>query len=216
MLFFSSDHGAAVLNKEVYLNNIFAKENLLKIVYNKEQHIFDVDFDASKVVFLQNTNIYINPNGLGGNWKRSSGPEYEALRERVVSILKNIKDDNGISPLSKVVGWEDAQKELGIPVKQAGDLVIANTLGYNWTEEVTDDGVVMKQPLRSGYKQGILAENEPDVWSSFVIMGPGVKKGYKLGKPISNADQLPTILKLLHIPIPKYMQGKVVQEALER
>jgi len=214
IIVFSSDHGIAALNKEVYLNNLFAKEGLLKMKYDEINNIYDVDFDHSQVIFLQNTNIYINPNGLGGNWNRASGPEYEALRNRVITLLKNLKDDNGIAPLAKIVKWEDAHKEFNLPTNTAGDLVIANTIGYNWVEDVTKDNVVMKAPLISGYKQGVLAEEEPDMRTSFIIMGPGIKKGFKLENPIGNADQLPTILQLLHIAIPEYMQGKVITEIM--
>lgn len=216
IIVFSSDHGIATLNKEVYLNNLFAKEGLLKIKYDKENNIYDVDFDQSQVIYLQNTNIYINPKGLGGNWKRASGTEYEALRNRVISILENLKDDNGVAPLAKIVKWENVTKEFNLPTNTAGDLVIANTIGYNWVEGVTSDGIIMKTPLITGYKQGILAKQESDLWTSFMIMGPGIKKGYKLTNPVGNADQLPTILKLLNIPIPDYMQGQVIQDILNK
>ena len=56
---------------------------------------------------------------------------------------------------------------------------------------------------------------DPDMWTPFVIMGPGIKKGYKLDKPISHVDQMPTFLRLMNIQIPQYVQGRVLTEILK-
>ena len=53
------------------------------------------------------------------------------------------------------------------------------------------------------------------MWTPFLIMGPGVKAGQELKEPISHVDQLPTILKLLNVDIPSYVQGRVLSEILE-
>ena len=86
--------------------------------------------------------------------------------------------------------------------------------GYQWLEEPDEKLGVFVKPLTSGYKQ---ANNpkDPDMWTPFVVMGPGVKKGFKLEKPISHVDQMPTILTLMGIRIPSYVQGKVLKEAIE-
>lgn len=215
LIVFSSDHGIGALDKEARLNNFFAKKGWLTIKFDKARNIYDVDWEKTKVAFLENTNIYINPNGLGGNWKRGSGPEYEELRTQVMEAVKNLTDTDGTSPLAKITTWENADTEFNLPKSQAGDLVIANKIGYQWVEEVTGDGQIFNTPLRTGYKQGILANQESALHTTFAVMGPGVKKGYKLEKPISNADQLPTILKLMHLEIPSYMQGKAVNEIIQ-
>jgi arylsulfatase A-like enzyme len=53
------------------------------------------------------------------------------------------------------------------------------------------------------------------MWTPFVIMGPGVKKGALIEEPISHVDQMPTLLKLLNVPIPAYVQGRPVDAILE-
>ena len=50
------------------------------------------------------------------------------------------------------------------------------------------------------------------MWTPFMIMGPGVKKGYEIKEPIELIDQMPTLLKLMDIEIPSYVQGKVLEE----
>ena len=65
-------------------------------------------------------------------------------------------------------------------------------------------------PLKTGYKQAILTEETNSMWTPFIIMGPGVKKQNKLAEPINHLDQLPTILTLMGIPVPKIVEGKVL------
>lgn len=209
----SSDHGAAPLDQEVHLNNYFAQRGLLKMKRDEANGIDDIDWENTKVAFLRMDNIYINPNGLGGNWKRGSGPEYEALRNKVITMLEDLKDANGISPLAKAVKWEDAESYLNLPSDRVGDLVIANSIGYGWSEEVSVDMKVFEKSLVSGYKQGIDPQ-EKAVWTPFMIMGPKIKKGVALSVPISHIDQLPIILDLLEIPIPDHVQGNPVAEIL--
>ncbi|HEO66415.1 MAG TPA: hypothetical protein ENI73_11185, partial [Spirochaetes bacterium] len=107
---FSSDHGVIPLYKQVRLNNLFAKKGWLKFTIDKNTGEPSIDWENTKVIFLKMVNVYIDPNGLGGNWYRASGEEYEQLRKDVAEAIKSVKDDNGISPLVKAVGWEDAPK----------------------------------------------------------------------------------------------------------
>ena len=129
-------------------------------------------------------NIYINPKGLGGNWKRADGEDYEKLRNEVMFLLENLEDEDGARPASLVVKWEDVEDLLNLPKDRVGDLIIANKAGYHWDEEITENGAVFQVPLKSGYKQAILPENERAVWTPFIISGPGIKKNYKLEKPL--------------------------------
>ena len=46
-------------------------------------------------------------------------------------------------------------------------------------------------------------------------MGPGVKKGYEIKEPVELIDQMPTLLRLMGIEIPNYVQGKVLTDILE-
>ncbi len=69
--------------------------------------------------------------------------------------------------------------------------------------------------MQSGYKQAVIADNEPRLWTAFVVMGPGVKKNFHFETPISNIDQAPTLLKLLGVASPSYSEGRVVDEIME-
>lgn len=205
---FSSDHGAIPLHKEVRLNNLFAKEGLLK-VYKDQDGMMKIDWAASQVVFLKMDSIFINPQGLGGVYNRSSGAEYEALRKRVIEILKQLKDEQGIAPLVDVLTYENAQK-WRLDTESAGDLVIANRPHYNWSETITSDLKTFHTAISSGYKQAVMPEKELGMWTPFIIAGPGIKKNHQLKDPIHHVDQIPTIMKALGIDLKRDFAGDVV------
>ncbi len=210
----SSDHGAAALNKSVRINNLFAKQGYLKFTIDKETGIPAIDWKNSKAVFLKMMGVYIHPDGLNGNWKRGSGAAYESLRDTIRNLLTNLKDDNGIQPVTSVTNWEEAAKFLDLPPDRCGDLIIANKTGYGWNEEVSNDLKIFDVPLISGYKQAIRVDETKSMWTPFIIMGPGVKKGFKINDPIHHIDQLPTILTLMGIKVPEVVEGKILKDII--
>ena len=211
LIVLSAQHGTAALYRNARLNNLFAKKGWLKFKIDEHTHKATIDWKASKVVYLKMAHVYINPNGLDGNYKRAKGPKYEALRKEVIAELSKLKD-NDIKPVSRIVKWEDAAK-LDLPTDRVGDLVLEATTGYRLWEEMTSDHVLFTTPRATGYKEG-MNPNDPAVVTPFIIAGPGVEKGITLSKPIHHIDQLPTILKLMNVPIPDYVEGKPVQEAI--
>lgn len=216
LIVLSSDHGIAGLHKQVKLNNLFAQKGWFRFTTDRATGEPIIDWANTKVAFLKMAHVYINPNGLGGNWKRGSGTEYEKLREEVINTLQNeLIDQDGSKVLIQAVKWEDAPKFFDLPTDRVGDIVLEVQKGYQWLEEPDETLSIFVEPLTSGYKQ---ANNpkDPDMWTPFVIMGPGVKKGYKLENPISHVDQMPTFLKLLNIKIPEYVQGRVLTEILSK
>ena len=210
----SSDHGAIPINKEVKVNNLFAKEGLLKFTLDENTGEPIIDWANSKAIYLKMDNVYVHPDGLAGDWKRGSGPEYEALRDKVKGLLENLTDTDGTKPVESVVKWEDAPEYFDLPQDRVGDLVIANKAGYGWGEEFTADLNVFTTPLYSGYKQAVDPKHK-GMWTPFVIMGPGVKKNTELKEPIRIIDQYPTIMKLLGVESPSFVEGKVITEILE-
>ncbi|MBI2134860.1 alkaline phosphatase family protein [Candidatus Woesearchaeota archaeon] len=214
LIVLSSDHGAAPLDKWVRLNNLFAKEGLLKFEINKETGEPIIDWNNSKVIYLKMDNIYINPNGLAGDYKRASGQEYENLRNKVIDILINLQDENGKKPIATVTKWEDVEKFLDLPKDRVGDLIVANEIGYGWNEEMTENLAVFDTPLETGYKQAVLPD-EKAMWTPFIIMGPGVKKGYEIKGPLEQIHQYPTIMNLLGLEIPEFVDGKPLEEIFD-
>lgn len=204
----SSDHGAVPLNKLVRLNNYFAQKGWLKFMIDPKTGEPIIDWQNSKVIYLKMAHVYINPNGLSGDYKRASGPEYEKLRNEVKQALLELADEDGNKPLVEAVEWEKVKDYLRLDPERAGDLVIANAPGFGWDEEMTSDLKVFTESSVTGYKQAIKSKDIPGMWTPFIIAGPGIKEGYFIGdKPFSLVDQYPTIMKALKLKIPKFVQG---------
>src|SRR3989344_4228747 len=110
----SSDHGAVPLDKYAALNNLFANEGLLKFTLNKATGEPIIDWNRTQAIYLKMDNVYINPNGLAGDYHRASGPEYEALRDKVIQLLISLQDENGKRPVASVTKWEDVEKFLDL------------------------------------------------------------------------------------------------------
>ena len=68
-------------------------------------------------------------------------------------------------------------------------------------------------PLWTGHKHSVSPEVK-SIWTPFIIWGPGVKKGYEITEPIRHIDQMPTILSLMGVDIPEYVQGRVLTEII--
>lgn len=205
----SSDHGAVPLNKFVNLNNLFAQKGWLKFTMNPKTGEPIIDWENSSVIYLKMAHVYVNPDGLAGNYTRATGPEYEKLRSQVIDTLQNLKDSDGTSPLTDIVKWEDAKQYMQLDPERIGDIVLANTPGYGFNEEMNNQLQIFSEPSVSGYKQAIKAQNVPGMWTPFIISGPGIKKNNYLGDtPFSLIDQYPTIMKALNVPIPDFVQGK--------
>jgi predicted AlkP superfamily phosphohydrolase/phosphomutase len=210
----SSDHGAIPLNYEVRLNNLFAQKGWLKAVPDPETGVPRIDWAKTKVVFLKMNSVFINPDGLDGNYQPAHGPAYEKLRAEVSAALAELKDKNGVAPLAVLHTREEAG-QWGLPQDRVGDLIIANTSGYGWIEDVTTDHEIFAASLKSGYKQAILPETEKGLWTPFLIVGPGVRAGHKISRPIGHVEQYPTVMKLLGVTPPYKPDGEPLAEVLE-
>ncbi|MFH1403230.1 MAG: alkaline phosphatase family protein [Candidatus Altiarchaeota archaeon] len=217
LIVLSSDHGAAPLDRWVRLNNLFAEKGWLKHTINPETGEPVIDWENTKVIYLKMDNVYVNPEGLGGNWKRGSGEEYEKLRQEVVDTLTSLRHESDEdSQIIEAYRWEDVREFLDLPEDRVGDLVIANTPGYGFNEEITEDGKVFDEnPLKTGYKQAIHARETPAMWTPFIISGPGVKENNRIEDPIEMVDQFPTIMHCMGLEIPDHVQGRVLTGILE-
>lgn len=205
---FSSDHGNIPLNKYVNLNNLFAKKGWLKFTIDPKTGEPIIDWKNTKVIYLKMAHVYINPNGLAGNYERASGLAYEKLRQEVENSLISLADEDGSKPVVEITRWEKAEEVLSMDPSRVGDLIIANTPGYGWSENMSTDLKVFVNPSEGGYKQAV-DPGVPGMWTPFMIAGPGIKKNNYLGDtPIHHIDQYPTILKALNVEIPKEVEGK--------
>jgi predicted AlkP superfamily phosphohydrolase/phosphomutase len=208
---FSSDHGNIPLDRYVNLNNLFAKKGWLKFTIDPATGEPVIDWNSSTVIYLKMAHVYVNPNGLAGKYERASGEAYESLRDEVKTALLELEDGNGVKPVIDITPWEEAKDGLNMDPDRVGDLVIANSPGYGWSEDMDNDLTIFVPPQEGGYKQAV-DPNVPGMWSPFMIAGPGIKKNNFIGdKPISHVDQYPTIMKALGVKSPNFVQGEVLK-----
>lgn len=211
VIVFSSDHGVIPLNKKVLVNNLLAKNGLLKFTLDAATGEPVIDWAAAKAIHLKMHGVYLHPAGLAGKWKRGEGPEYEALRDNVMGLLSGLRDGD-TAPFAEVLKREEAARKYRLPLDRIADIVLVMRPGYGLTEDMTTDLEPLKPAVEGGYKQAIVSDNETGMWTPFVVMGPGVKKNHRIEHNISNVDQAPTLLKALGIARPDYMQGSAVDE----
>lgn len=205
----SSDHGAVPLDKSVYLNNLFAENGWLKFTIDELTGEPIIDWKNTQVMYLKMAHVYINPDGLAGDYQRAKGEEYDKLRNQVITALNDLQDEGGVKPVVEIVKWENAKDYMRLAPERVGDLVIANRPGYGWNEEMTQDLRIFDTPLVSGYKQAIKSDDVPGMWTPFMIMGPGIKQKNFLGEiPFDLVDEYPTIMKALGEKIPEFAAGK--------
>ena len=213
-IIFSSDHGVIPLNKEVRLNNLFAKKGWLKFKYNVSTKANEINWKETKVIYLQMNNIYINPYGLDGQYQPASGEKFNQLRNLVIKELVTLKDPkNGKKPLAYYWPREEVGK-ISLPKNRVGDLVVANGAGYNWSEDLSDDLSLFSDSLKGGYKQALVPIDNEGLLTPFVIMGPGIKAGEKLSIVINHVDQYATIANILKLKHPSklILDGRVLEE----
>ena len=216
LIIISSDHGAVPLDKWVRLNNLFSEKGWLKFKINNETGEPIIDWENSTVIYLKMDNIYVNPKGLAGNWTRGSGEKYELLREEVTNaLLELVDEETKIKPIKAVVKWEEVKEYLDLPEDRVGDLVVANVAGYGWNEEMTKNLEIFSIPLKTGYKQAIFANETKGMWTPFMIMGPGVKKGYFIENPIQHVDQYTTIMSLSGYELSHPVEGELINSIIK-
>lgn len=207
----SSDHGIILQTKILALNNLFASKGWLNYKLDPQTGEVAVDWANTKVIYLQTNNIYINPNGLAGPYKRATGASYDSLKAEVVSLVALFKDADGVNPVQRVIDFQDAPSFAEIPQDRIGDLILEINPGFGFSEGINQDLQVVYPSLTSGNKQAYDPKTD-GLQTPFVIMGPGVRHNYQLPSNISHVDQMPTILSLMGIKIPNYVQGRVLSE----
>ncbi|HJZ75809.1 MAG TPA: alkaline phosphatase family protein [Vicinamibacterales bacterium] len=91
--------------------------------------------------------------------------------------------------------------------RRAGDVLVsanwtanANDAGYAGT--TTDDGVA-----------GHGSSSPYDIHNTLIAAGPDFREHATSGVPTANVDIAPTVLRLLGVPIPASMTGRVIEEA---
>jgi predicted AlkP superfamily phosphohydrolase/phosphomutase len=188
------------------------REMLSKVINQKKMDslrmsVQEIDWGSSRAFSALAHCIHINVKGRETLGCVEQGSEYEDLRERIIKELYKIKDPSTGEPvIKKVLKREDVYN--GSEFEVAPDLIVlsSDTDHYGiYSTRHSHDGIFYENTWKTGdHRQNGI----------FVISGKGIKSA----ETIHNAhiiDVLPTILYVHDLPIPEYVDGKVLKEVFK-
>ncbi len=218
ILFVCSDHGFSSFKKAVNYNTWLVKngymtltsegtikEKTLEDLFGRGQFWPNVDWHNTKAYALGLGNIYINLQGREIYGSVRPGRQYEKLRDDLKQKLEAwIDGENGKKPVRRVYKREEVYKEFDHNL--VPDLIVANNNGYRVSWQTSLGGIPGK----------ILEDNERNWSADHCSLDPEITKGIFLsnlkfdGNEANIVDIFPTVLQLLHIPIPEDIDGRVL------
>ncbi len=230
----ASDHGSGPVGKYFFnINRLFIEHGILKsnrrsihrMIFRNlpkslrkgfeerwKDKIALVDFSRTSAwcssYRTKIVNIMINLKGKYPGGIISPGKEYEELLDKITGLLMNVRH-NGKQVVREV--WRKEELYNGDYLDIAPDLTLRIDDDYEVPHNMGDSvrwplfGPDPMRERRSGghEQQGI-----------FIISGKGIKKGGKV-KEEGIQSIAPTALFLLGLPVPKDMDGRVMEQAME-
>jgi len=190
-----SDHGFGAIKKEIYLNRYLVETGLLKFKNATPRSLREMHA-ASVAYSLIPGRVFIN---LQGREPQGTVPpeRYEWAREKVSQTLLALRDDDGAPIIREVVKRENIFH--GPCLTAAADLLAIPHDGYDLKGDVT-------KTVR-GEKTALAGMHTFDD-ALFYIRRPHVHLGQN---KFWIGDVAPTILQLMHLPIPADMDGVALE-----
>jgi len=160
-----------------------------------------IDWNKSKILPYGEGVVYLNPHAF------SSEEDKDAFREVLIEELRRIREPKTGEPLAKKV-FRKEEIYKGKYIDQAPDILILPNEGYEITCSFRFGGEWNYSIKESGWS-GTHA-----LHGIFIAYGPDVKKGCEV-EGVRIYDIAPTILHLYGLPIPRDMDGRVLEEIFE-
>jgi len=194
--------------RKTFLRKILTQKLRRKVRASFIDITAEIDFSNSRAYVLGHTipfgAIYLNVKGRDSKGIVNKGPEYEALKNEIITLLTNLGKDIGINIRVNVF---DPQKTYrGKYTDVAPDIIFTIN---NWECVILND-----------FHADFLYKNEPysnrhtgshRMEGIFLAYGPDIKKGVEI-KNLQIYDIAPTILYMFDIPIPSDIDGKILKE----
>ena len=203
-----ADHGMGGVSRVVKPNVALKQAGLLAL-----DAAGRIDLARTRAVYFPGNSAYFLINRTNREGGIVKPEEEEAVRRDVASAVQAIRDPGtGRAVATAVIDPREAKgRDPGIGGPEGGDLYLALLPGYDLSAEA--DGQVVEPVAPKGAH--ILNPERPEMLASFVVAGPGVAAGAKLG-PIRQIDIAPTLCALLGISPPAQATGRILREALAR
>ena len=205
-----SDHGFCDFSRCVHLNAWLREEGYLALEPNATggDYLAGVDWSRTRAYAFGLAGIYLNQAGRETGGIVPPGESASALRTEIAARLRSLTDPrHGGRPAIREV--HDARQAYSGPYAGNGpDLVVGYHPGYraSWETAVgRTDGEVLSDNTRR--------------WSGDHCVDPSAVPGVLFcnrrlrDAPAAIADLAPTILDLFGVPVPAYMDGKILSFA---
>ena len=153
------------------------------------------DYSASQAFSTAYHGIYLNSN--------LSGEKFEQVREMIMNKLRDLSD-NGTKVVENVYKREDVLH--GQYSDRAPDIFVVTKIGYGMSTHLNPSIFDKLQ------NHGITISGSHRLEGIFAACGPDIKEGMIINKNLHVWDIAPTILHIHGIPIPTYMDGRVLTE----
>ncbi len=182
---------------EEYIKKYFFNSLISSLAYS------DVEWNRTKAFSVGSGGIQINLKG-----REEEGcvekKDYEKLREEIINILKDLRDPKTQKRAIKRV-FKREEIYSGDFVKDAPDII--NLLEDGYKPELFS----AKKDIF--YDEGIATGNH-SLYGFFAFYGPSFIYGIK--KDCEIIDLAPTVLYLMDVPIPNFMDGKALKDLIKK
>jgi len=234
--FFLSDHGFCHLHTRVHLDQWLAEQGLLRYTRGKAtvrkrlKHRMQTlkrfiprrlllrgrrAFAVLKIIDWEHTQVYsgrsfenalyVNLKGREPQGVVEPGEPYERLREQLRQALLALHDPSTGQQVVKAAYLREEVYD-GPYLERAPDLLFELVDGYETTSEVSPQGI-----FTPGRDEGAGFHNMDGI---FIAWGRLVQQGADLGQ-IAIPDLAPTILYAMGLPVPRYMDGTVMEKLFD-
>jgi predicted AlkP superfamily phosphohydrolase/phosphomutase len=187
-----SDHGSCAIRQEVYLNHWLAEQGYLKFRKEPPESLQDID-PESTAYSLDPGRVYINLRGREPQGCVAPGAEYERLREELAQGIADLRDpDTGESMVARVHRREEIYSGPNFP--GAPDLLVQTRDGYDVKGTLHKPSLTGRSPLTGMH-----------TFDDAMLYLRGERQ---LRDGSSIQDVMPTILRLMDVPVPNGLDGQ--------
>jgi predicted AlkP superfamily phosphohydrolase/phosphomutase len=201
-----SDHGFSSFRRGVNLNSWLLAEGYLALKSGTEpegDYFKNVDWSKTRAFAVGLTGMYLNRRGreVQGIVAES---EVAQLKAEIGAKLQALRDPQSNAQAIRKV-YDSEREYKGLYAKEAPDLIMGYAPGYR----------VSWESVTGAFEKDIFTDNTK-AWSGDHHIDPEIVPGIlfsnlklKAADP-AIAEIAPTVLDLFAVPVPKYMEGRVI------
>ncbi len=194
-LMLMSDHGFCTLRQEVYINHWLASQGWLRYATEQPKSVADIH-PESVAYSLDPGRVFLNVRGREPHGRISRGAEYERVRDEIIAAARELRDPATGEPMIQHA-FRVEEIYHGPYLDQAADIILHPYNGYDLK------GPIAKETLTYKGRELVGMHTYDD--ATLYIGGHRI-----IQEQPWVADPMPTILRLLGVPIPPDVDGRVL------